>query len=300
MKKIILILPIFLFLFSCSDPETVLTQSPSDNASRPKPHAPVSDPTKLSRVVYYPGTDHERSWFFYPNGLLRKIVTSAGALIQDFSYDGHGNLATTHFYGDPYFVGSPYSITFTYDSSNHLTSWNGFPLVYNAANNTYLNEPATVTLNADLLMTGESYSYEEVEEPGEPPVQYTIHGVGVGYSNGNQTYHWEYDSPSATHYQHDSHPNPLRAAMLPICRAMGVVFFGQSRLKFLEGEYNSQNNIARRYYDIEDPENDRFEYTFNSLNLPKTRIRKSYYFNTLENTSLEIKYYYQGESITAN
>jgi hypothetical protein len=302
MKKITSFLILLFAFVSCSAPEneSAAILALNDVASRPGPVIGRLDPTKLARVIYYPGTDHERTWFFYPNGLLRKIVTPDGTLIQDFFYDANKNLTATHFYGDPYFIGDPYSYTFTYDISNHVTSANGVQITYNSSNNTYSRGTTTITLNPDLLMTGESYSYYEEEEPGEPPVLYTAYGVSAGYSNSNHTYHWEYDSPSATHYLHDTHVNPFRAALLPVSRVMGLLFFGNSHLKWMQGEHNSQNNIVKTYYESEDPESDRFEYVYNALDLPVTQTRKSYYFSTLENTTLNIKYYYQGEIIPNN
>lgn len=299
MKNLYAILSIALLFFSCSESDD-FTPNNSNAAKQPIKIIKALDPTKLAKVVFYPETNHERSWFFYPNGLLKKIVNHDGTLIQDFFYDANMNLTSTHFYGDPYFVGFPYNYTFSYDSSNHLILANSQIYTYNASNNTYSQNDKTITLNSSQLFTGESYLYLDYQEPDQPPVEYTIYGVSASYNNNNLVFHSEYDSPSSTRYLHDNLNNPLRQALMPICKTMGLLFFGDQHMKWVNGMYSSQNNVIKRYYDVGDPESDRFEYVYNANNLPVSQTRKSYYFDSLETTTTDILYYYQGDVIPSN
>lgn len=299
MKNLFVILSFTLVFFSCSESDD-FTPNNSSAAKQPIRVIKALDPTKLSKVIFYPGTNRERTWYFYTNGLLKKIVHNDGTLIQDFFYDANMNLSSTHFYGDPNFIGNPYNFNFSYDASNHLSLANSTQYTYNSSNNTYSSEQKTFTLNSDQLFKKESYVYLDYQEPDQPPVAYTIYGVNTSYNNNNLVLHSEYDSPSSTHYLHDSKTNPFREALLPICKTLGLLFFGDQHMKWINGMYSSQNNVVKRFYEIEDPESDQFEYVYNTNNLPISQTRKSYYFNTLETTTLDIKYYYQGDEIPMN
>ena len=299
MKKLYAVLFLSFMFFSCSESDDF---NQKENISR-KPTKPITalDPTKLARVIFYPGTNQERHWYFYPNGLLRRIVLTNGTIIQNFTYDHNNNLIQTQFFGDPFLsLESPNTKNFTYDTNNRINSVNGNPINYDPITNSYLLETYTRTLNSDYILTSESYlgSYDEKDKNGNPITIYiNVYGMYYGYNNNNQTSSINNNNPSGSYYQHDSKINPFKTALLPICRALpitkdfGYYFFWAS------SDYNSQNNITKRFYEIEDPESDRFEYTYNANDLPISRTRKSYYFNTLESTSLDILYYYQGDVI---
>jgi hypothetical protein len=233
--------------------------------------------------------------------LLKKIVQNNGTLIQSFVYDNHNNLIQTQFFGDPFFIGNPYLYTFGYDGNNRINAINGNPITYNAATNSYLSGTSYIRmLNSDYLLTSESYDYtfNDIDNNGNPiTITETVAGLTAGYENQNLRGCREHSSPSGTHYQHDTKINPLKAGLLPICRALQLTSFNSAYGKWMKGEYNSLNNIIKRFYDAGDPESDRFEYIYNTNNLPISQTRKSYYFNTLETTSLDILYYYQGDVI---
>lgn len=156
MKKL---LPFLLVLFigvSCSESEDALISNPAANtASRPKPVDTRLDPTKLARVIFYPQTANERIWFFYPNGLLRRITKHDGTLVQSFTYDGSSNLIKTVFISEGWWSAS-YTNTYTYNNSNHITSINGQTVQFNASENRYvIGNPDTpnhidINLNSDL------------------------------------------------------------------------------------------------------------------------------------------------------
>ena len=89
MNKIYSLLLLVLMSYSCSNDDVVS----KDNPQQRKPGRVINalDPTKLARVIFYPGTNNERRWFFYPNGLLKKIVDANGTLLQTFVYDTNNN-----------------------------------------------------------------------------------------------------------------------------------------------------------------------------------------------------------------
>lgn len=299
MKKIYSLFVLILITFSCSESDSLIPSIDSNNAASRQDinGLTVLDPTKLAKVIFYPGTTYQKNWFFYPNGLLRKITDSNGTLLQKFVYYSNQNLLSSTKYSGSF----PVTTTYTYDNSVHINSINGNAINYDAATNQYINGTSIVALNDQSLIVHEQYSYEDFydfDEFGNPIYQtYLVSGISVGYTNNNLTASYLDDSPSSNHYQHDTNSNPFKTALYPICKSLGVFNFGNFSEKWVFSEYNSINNVTEINYDIDDPESQKYVYTFNANNLPITRTRKDYYFGTLESTTLDVKYYYQGDVI---
>jgi hypothetical protein len=301
MKKIILFLPIFLFLFSCGDPETELIQESSVTAARPKPNPPIADANKLVRVVFFPGQTYEKRLYFYPNGLLKRVANRFGATYQTYIYDSNKNLINV-------ISSTPY--TFTYDASNHLTSCNGKPVVYDALNNKYIfyydpivsNDPECpecfdypqqreITLNNELLLDSDHTYY--TASYGD----YMLHGIIAGYSGSNMSYVSNWTDPSGPSYSHDNKLNPLKAAFLPVCRALSISTMNYND-RYLTGEFCSANNVIGNDYGGFDPESATYEITYNANNLPVSSIVRSYGNGNLESTRLFAQYFYQTSALS--
>ena len=303
MKKIYALLVIIFITFSCSTSDDFT----SGGASLRQPVKPVTrlDPTKLARVIFYPGTTYERVWFFYPDGLLKKITNPNGTILKDFIYDSHKNLITSHTYSS----NGNSTYIFTYDSSNHITSVNGRAVTYNAVTNQYIfqyqpifsNDPecptcfdyadrTEITLNSDLLITDERTYYHSSDG------DYSYGGMFAGYSDNNMAYVSGWTDPSGPSYSHDSKINPLKPALIPVCRAMALANGSYSE-KFAIGEYNSINNVIRNDYGVGDPESEEYIIEYNSNDLPFRTTHKSYYHQTLESIRISALYYYQGDVI---
>lgn len=297
MNKIYSLLLLVLMSYSCSNDDVVS----KDNPQQRKPGRVINalDPTKLARVIFYPGTNNERRWFFYPNGLLKKIVDANGTLLQTFVYDTNNNWIKFQLFG-----ANPIFSIFNYDGNNRVSNSNtngtNFTYNFNPATNSYVVGAYTRTLNSDNTYGSEWYLdyYEEEDANGNITyVPYNVYGYFCGYNNNNQTISGNYDNPSRAYYQHDNKVNPFKTALLPICKIAPLTkTFGISNY-WLNANFNSQNNVTLESYEIEDPESFQFEYVYNSNNLPISQTRKSYYFNTLETTTLDILYYYQGDPI---
>jgi hypothetical protein len=287
MKKLFLFLPIFFFCFSCSESDDLLAPTSKDDVSRPGPVINRVDPNKLSRVVFFPNTTYEKIWWMNRDGLLAKVTTHSGLLIQSFSY-ANGNLKATNYQGS--------TTTFTYDSSNHITSVNGIPVTFDAVNNRYSYASMTVNLNSQSLIASETSTYMDVDANGNM-VSYSQSGVVTGYTNNNLVYTYDNISPSSIHHHFDTHTNPLQLATLPICKALGILYFRDFQRKWVDADYNSQNNITDNYYDVGDPEREECQYAYNSIGLPTSRLINNYYFDVLEATRLFTLYYYQGDVI---
>jgi hypothetical protein len=300
MKKIILFLPIFLFLFSCSDSEDALIQAPSETAARPTPNNPVADAHKLARVVFFPGQTYEKRLYFYPNGLLRRVANRLGTTYQTYIYDSNKNLI---------YVISSSPQTFTYDAGNHLTSCNGKPVVYDALNNKYIfyygpvvtNDPECpecydypqrreITLNDELLLDSDHTYF--VSSDGD----YIIHGIIAGYTGNNMAFISNWTDPSGPSYSHDNKVNPLKAAFLPVCRALSITTMPFSN-RYLSGEFCSSNNVIGNDNGGFDPESATYEITYNTNNLPVSTIVRSYGNGNLESTRLFAQYFYQTNTL---
>jgi hypothetical protein len=100
-------------------------------------------------------------------------------------------------------------------------------------------------------------------------------------------------NPSGPSYQHDTNVNPLKSALLPVCRAMALVDFRS----FNNGECNSINNVIYNGYGVEDPESEVYEYLYNSNHLPSRVTLNGYYLGEFESSRLYMLYYYQGDAI---
>jgi hypothetical protein len=278
MKKIYAILGIILFA-ACS---------PSDDSA---PQQAI-DPMKLQKIILYPDAPNERQWNFYPNGLLKEVT------------DGDGNVLQTFVYTDNNLTSGP-NAAFTYDSANHITSVNAMPVDYDAGQNTYtihypyvIDDPdeydvlsgITVGLNTDGRIVSESQNF--LYSGGA----YTNPGMDAHYASGNMVNC--YDGAAVMHsYSFDSKINPLKAAMLPICKAMALTSFGNLEGKWALGEFNSANNVT---YDTFDggAESLGFSYTYNANNLPVTQHTQYYYNGEAEGGAiLTAQYYYQGDAI---
>ena len=310
MKKIYSFLLLAIIAFSCGDVDNVAVTNPQ------KQTAPVIgrlDPTKLAKVIIWPGVAQaEKHFYFYPNGLLRKITSASGGLIKGFVYDANKDLVTIQIPQQ----GNVYSVNFTYDASHRVTSMDGRAVNYDAATNSYSinytpapsNMPECmgcydglvkhkIELSSEYLATMDLFTYEEYM-PGTPLVQYYTHGIYAGYDlNGNMGFTGNWTDPTNATYSHDNKVNPLKAAMLPFGRAMAV--YGenaQSRMAW--GEYNSTNNVVYNGYG-NDPAGQTSSYVieYNAHNLPKKTIAESYYVGVLESSKVSALYYYQGDVI---
>ncbi len=300
MKKLYAVLVLIFLLFSCSESDDF---DQNENISR-KPTKPINalDPTKLARVVFYPGTSYEKIWFFYPNGLIKKITTHNGTLLQNFLYDANKNLIQTNY-------SNSNSYTFTYDNNNHITSLNGQNVLYDATSNQYIfqyppiinNNPECpwcydyadrreITLNEDLLIQNDITYYLSADG------DYFHRSVIAGYNNGNMSFSGNWNDPTWLAYAYDDKPNPFKLALLPVCRAMAITSencYG----RFAYGTVSSVNNVIRNIYDSQDPENEVISYEYNSNNLPVKQTTMFYSSGNLEYTGVSILYYYQGDVI---
>ena len=296
MKKITSFLLLLFIAVSCSEynVDTVLPTAESNgNTSRPGPVDPKADPTKLSKVVLFPGQTYEKRLYFYPNGLLKRVANRFGTTYQTYIYDSNNNLTN---------VLSSNPSVFTYDSNNHITSYNGAPVVYDAAANKYVYHyaPANdydwpdrreITLNDELLFTHDITYYTTLGD-NQDYFYYSVQGLQASYSGGNMTSYIYPTDPSGPSYTHDNKVNPLKAALLPVCRAMSMSYHD-----FTDGIYNSANNVITNGYGIDDPESDVYEITYNANNLPVSTIVRSYSSGILESTRLDAQYYYQTNTL---
>jgi hypothetical protein len=296
MRTIYSLLVLVLITFSCSESDD-FTQLQNNQKQSPNSILKL-DPTKLAKIIYFPGAPYESQWVFYPNGLLKKITKHDGSIVQNFIYDANRNLIFTSHIGSN---GNPaISSSFTYDNTNHITSYNGQTVTYDAAANKYIYQYVPINdydypdsreiiLNNDLLITNEVTNYIATDG------NYSIFGMSAGYFNNNMTYVIGPNDPSGPSYLYDTNVNPLKLAMLPICRAMSITN-GSYSSRFATGEYNSVNNVILNSYAPEDPEKEEYVYQYNN-NLPTSIIKKFYYLGVLETTSLFALYYYQGDVI---
>jgi hypothetical protein len=305
MKKIYPLLFLVLLSFSCSDADDIILK---DNPQLRKPGRVINalDPTKLAKVVFYPESTSEKNYYFYPNGLLRKITNANGSLFQTFTYDSNNNLIYTQRSS----TSQSYTYTFTYDGSSHITSVNGDAVAYDSIANQYIfhyppvfpNDPdcptcydytdrTEITLNNEMLIINERTFF--LSSDGN----YCYGGMFAGYNNGNMSYVSGATDPSGPSYSYDNKTNPLKFALSPICRALSVArglnYYG----RFATGENNSSNNVIFNGYGEGDPESEEFIVEYNANNLPFRTTRKSYYFQTLESTRIFALYYYQGDPI---
>ncbi len=285
---------VFALIFSCS----------SDDA---QPQQNI-DPTLLQKIVFYPGTANETHWNFYPDGLLKEIAKPDGTVLQDFVYQNNNLVSTTQYAGSGNLV-----TTFTYDNNNFLTSINGYPVSYTydgtggkytfdyvvpvcdecAYDNPHKTE---IQLNSDLLPVSRKvfFNYYPTGE------EFYYLPYDAGYENGNLAFYRINNADLEYHSQFDNHPNPLKAALLPVTRAFAVSngnsIYGDSNWN--NADYTSTNNVTSFSYSSEDPESTGVSYDYNANNLPIIQTSQAYFQGQMDGTShVTAYYYYQGDVV---
>lgn len=281
MKSLLVALALLALATSCSTESSTPSNTPNPNL--------------LQRVDINLNSLQEQRLLFNSDGLLDTITTAGGVLLKTFSYDSQNNLLTHTSYELP----TPYTDAFTYDASNHIISVNNEPVTYDAVENKYTIDYAffntyeyldktEVTLNADLMLLTEQQLWISADG------NFALNGVSSGYVSQNLSGY--YDGVAGEgNYTYDTHSNPLKAALLPICRAMCLTNFRNAHNKWINGMYCSANNMTSNDYDLEGPEKSVYIYEFNSLSLPTQQTTESYYLGVLEDTRISAKYYYQGD-----
>lgn len=247
------------------------------------------NPNLLQRVDYYPGTVSEKRWIFNGDGLLKEITKADGTVVQSFTYNSHNLLTSSTVFNS----GLTENHTFTYDNNDFVNTVDGQTLNYDTTIGAYylgdLNQAyQTFKINSDKLIANYESIYIDSDDNGNP-IPTLSSGYQVVYLNNNVISSYPYDSCSAI--THDGNTNPLRNATLSICRAFSFVPY----FYWANSQYNSANNVLSSRYCTEDPESDVYHYTYNANNLPQQQTNDSYYFSTLETTSVSAKYYYQGD-----
>lgn len=277
MKNCCYIFIAFFTLLSCSNDTTDQT---------------TIDPNLLQRIDFYPGLAFERRWVFNTDGLLKEITKSDGTLVQDFTYDNNNRLINSTVFNDN---GFNQTYTFTYDNSNFVNSVNGETVNYNAGLDSYyvgnLSQNYRLTkINSEKLLVYGKTSYQDFDDDGNP-FETIWDEITVAFSNNNlMSYH---PNDSCNYFTYDSQTNPIRNAILPICRAFSFI----ENSRWVDGLYFSPNNPLSHDYCSEDPESEVYNYTYNTNNLPLIQTRDNYYLGVYENTITSAKYYYQGDVI---
>jgi len=281
MKRLFLLLALLALTISCSTDSSTPSTAPNPNL--------------LKRVDINMNTPQEQRLLFNSNGLLDTIKNSAGVLLQTFSYDSHNNVITHVNYEGT----TPYTDTFTYDSTDHIVSVNNDPVTFDASTNKYTIDYAffntyeyldktEVTVNADLLLVSERQLWFSADG------NYSFNGVSSSYVNNNLGGYID-NINGEGFYTYDNHNNPLKTALLPICEAMALTNFRNAHKKWIDGMYCSTNTMTSNDYDAGSPEKDVYSYLFNSNNLPTQQTDEFYYLGVLEGTRISAKYYYQGD-----
>lgn len=250
------------------------------------------DPNLLQRIDFFPGLTFERRWVFNTDGLLKEITKSDGTIVQDFIYDNNNRLINSTVFNDN---GFNQTYTFTYDNNNFVNSVNGETVNYNVGLDSYyvgnLSQNYRLTkINSDKLLVYGKTSYQDFDENGNP-FETIWNEITVNYTNNNLMSYWPNDS--CNFFTYDSQTNPLRNAILPICRAFSFI----ENSRWVDGLYFSPNNPLSHEYCSEDPESEVYNYTYNTDNLPLIQTRDNYYQGVYENTITSAKYYYQGDVI---
>lgn len=285
MKKLFLLL--FLpVLFSCGSDDVPVNYT-------------NNDPTLLKKVVFNEGQPYEKQWNFNANGLLKEITQGDGTVIQTFTYDANNNLLATAGH------------TFTYDSANIITTVDGYPVAYSydAAGGKYTfdydvpvgEDPGDfpyrteIIVNPDLLLLRKRVFFNDA-----------VSGVffyepeKTVYQNGNLVRALHTDAETEQNYEFDSKINPLKAALLPICRAMALVdgksIYGND--PWINGSYSSVNNVAHIAFASEDPESTFVTYEYNGINRPTTQTNYPIYNGEPDGPGVvTAQYYYQGDIV---
>ena len=265
----------FFILASCSNDATNQT---------------TTNPSLLQRIDFFPGLSIERRWIFNADGWLEKITKSDGTLVQEFIYDNNNRLINSNVFNDS---GTNQTYTFTYDNNDFVNSVNGETVNYNVGLDAYYvgdltqNYRLTKINNEKLLVYGKT-SYQDFDDNGNP-YEIIWDEITVGYSNNNMM---SYSPNDSCHFfTYDNEINPLKEALLPICRAFSFV----ENSRWIDGLYFSNNNPLSQNYCSEDPESEIYSYIYNSNNLPLTQTKDNYYLGVYENSIISAKYYYQGD-----
>ena len=274
MKKFCLLLISIFVLASCSD----------DSNSNAEP-----DLVLLQRVDFFPNTPYEKRWLFNGDGLLEKITSSSGVILQDFVYDSQNRLIRSNLYNGNNLTSTH---TFTYDSNDFVTSVNGEIVNFDSTLNAYyvgvLDQYYRFTkLNSEKLLIEGKTVLIKTDETGTYETSWF--DVRASYTNNNLTSF----SPgeSCRYLTHDTNMNPLKNATLAICRAFSFV----EDSRWINSQFISLNNVLSNRYCAEDPESELFQYTYNSSNLPITQTTDDYYQGVYENSRTTINYYYEGD-----
>lgn len=247
------------------------------------------DPNLLQRIDFYPGTLYERRWLFNPDGLLNEITKTDGTVVQTFTYDSHNRLISSTKFEDS---GISETHTFTYDSSDFVTSVDGVTVNYDSSLGAYYTGVLTdyyrlTKLNSEKLLVDGKSVYVEID--GGIPYETEWYQMSVSYANYNVVSYSPGDS--CNYLTYDDKINPLRNATLAISRAFSFI----ENSRWVDGQYISANNVLSHDYCSEDPESELFHYTYNANNLPLSQTRDNYYLGTYENTTTSANYYYQGD-----
>lgn len=262
-------------LLSCSNDDT---------------NQPAAEQNLLQRVDFFPGLSIERRWIFNTDGLLEEITKSDGTLVQNFTYDNNNRLINSTVFNDS---GTNQTYTFTYDNNDFVNSVNGETVNYDAGLDAYYigNLPQNYRLtkiNSEKLLVYGKTAYQDFDDNGNP-YEVIWDEIIVSYSNNNLMNYSPNDSCNS--FTYDNEINPLRNAILPICRAFSFI----ENSSWVDGLYSSFNNPLSQNYCSEDPESKVYHYTYNADNLPLTQTRDDYYLGVYENTISSAKYYYQGD-----
>jgi YD repeat-containing protein len=294
MKKLFLLL--FLPALFCFASSLMLVSCSSDDV-------PVNytnnDPTLLKKVIFNDGQPYEKHWNFNADGLLKAITQADGTVIQTFTYDASHNLLSTAGH------------TFTYDSSNIITTVDGYPVAYSydAAGGKYTfdysvpagEDPADfphrteIIVNQDLLLLRKRVFFTNAAG-GE----FFYEPEKTFYQNGNLVRALHTDAETEQNYEFDSKVNPLKAALLPVCRAMALVegksIYGND--PWINGSYSSVNNVAHIAYALEDPESAFVAYEYNGINRPMTQTHYPVSNGEPDGPGVvTAHYYYQGDIV---
>ncbi|CAM3291852.1 hypothetical protein FLLO111716_01370 [Flavobacterium longum] len=256
----------------------------------------------LQKVIFYPDNPAlKQEWNFNPDGLLSDIRNADGEIMRDFTYDGNHNMTVMNVYIEIWNEFPP-TLTYTYDANNHITTMNGASYSYENATNSYLfgdlsDSYKRCYLTSEGLLKNEELHYYDLDLE-----QYvTDSGVSCGYVNGNLTVTYNTESFMSNFtimsWQHVTVTNPLKAAMMPVLKALAIYSFNSSHNKWAYADYCSDHLPVTLRYDISDPESSDYLHELNAAGLPVKTIRKDYYLGQYEGQSVSALYYYQGDVI---
>jgi hypothetical protein len=296
MKKVALFFLILLIVIACTPKEDGGTTQTIDR-------------TKLSRLIYYPGKSNEVHWHFNSKGLLEKKTKPDGTLIQSFEYSAQNNLISSTDYENGV---AKTTDRYTYDAQNHITSFRGFPVTYDALENSYTlkygepdsenleNYKMEIELNSEGLFKRAKNFYSV-----ELGFIYTITSPIYGSTSDNNLSGFSDNGISGYSCLYDNKINPIKESVLAICKV--AIFYidiyssehalGQLPKLWILPQCYSNNNVIRTTHvgDFEPEWVDNptlYDYKFNDLNLPVSRTKSSY-----GTSEIEILYYYQGDII---